>query len=383
MELHVDTRQLNLAFDLTKDLQENNFEYIYRGQFTNSINSNILSLTETKLEKGDDTMKLKKKIYFIIVECLQNITRHQDFKMDSDQQGIFVIQKTATQFVITTGNLMHTDKVENLRNNLSKITRLDKDELRNHYQQMLVNGEISDKGGAGLGLIAMARKTDNQIFYDFQKADEEYSFFYLRTLIPLDPTIILSDNDLDIAKSFDKTKEIHNVLNRENILLNFNGSFNQENLETLLPIVKEQTKGPINVEERLFKIMFEMLQNIVNYAENNKQNINNINGGPGIFLLSYRNGKFYLTAGNYLENNKIRTLQKKIDFTNSMSNHDLQDFYNKLALFFKRGEIKKPDLSIIEMRLRSENNLNYCFYTFDHSYSFFSIQTVIQNGKPH
>ena len=39
--------------------------------------------------------------------------------------------------------------------------------IRNVYRQMLSTAEISSKGGAGLGLIEMAKKTGNKLDYDF------------------------------------------------------------------------------------------------------------------------------------------------------------------------------------------------------------------------
>ena len=44
---------------------------------------------------------------------------------------------------------------------------------------MLSVSEFSDKGGAGLGLIEMAKKTGNKLDYDFVSLDNDYSYFIL------------------------------------------------------------------------------------------------------------------------------------------------------------------------------------------------------------
>jgi hypothetical protein len=44
---------------------------------------------------------------------------------------------------------------------------------------MLSNSEFSSKGGAGLGLIEMAKKTGNKLDYDFLQFDSEHSYFIL------------------------------------------------------------------------------------------------------------------------------------------------------------------------------------------------------------
>ena len=44
---------------------------------------------------------------------------------------------------------------------------------------MLSTAEFSKKGGAGLGLIEMAKKTGNKLDYDFITLDDEFSYFIL------------------------------------------------------------------------------------------------------------------------------------------------------------------------------------------------------------
>ena len=93
---------LKLAFELKKDIQKDNFEYTYRGHFSHNIITKILSLSEANLEKAEDAKKIRKRIYFIMMECLQNITKHQD-EIDTgdsnvDSNGIFVLQKTSSSY---------------------------------------------------------------------------------------------------------------------------------------------------------------------------------------------------------------------------------------------------------------------------------------------
>jgi hypothetical protein len=47
----------------------------------------------------------------------------------------------------------------------------------------LNNGELSEKGGGGLGLIDIAKKSRNKLQYSFREIDEDYSFFTLTVKI--------------------------------------------------------------------------------------------------------------------------------------------------------------------------------------------------------
>lgn len=375
----VNVNQIDLAYDLIQGISKLSYEYIYRGKFTKNITANLLALTETNLDKADDTQKLKKKIYFVMVECLQNITKHQDKIKDTvgEESAILVIQKKDKKYFITTGNVIENSHVKKLTEQLEKVNSLTADELKTYYQEMLINGEISTKGGAGLGLIAMARKTGNKLVYDFQWVNEKISYFYLRTEIPLEKQLEIPELVDEENYSFEKIKKIHEILIKEDILLNFNGTFDRDNLINLLPIIDAQMHGSIDFKKRVFKIMFEMLHNIVNYSEDYHNNKRKIGENQGIFLLSNKENNFYFTAGNYLHYSKVNVLKEKINFVNKLDGDELLDFYKKISIYFEKEEIKKPDLSIIEMKLKSENQLNFKFTDVSANYSFFTIQAVI------
>jgi len=317
-----------------------------------------------------------------MVECLQNITKHQDKikNIIGDEAGILVLQKQNERYYITTGNVIENENISNLDSLLEKVNSLEPKELKEYYQKMLVNGEISEKGGAGLGLIAMARKTGNKLLYDFHEVNDKFSYFYLRTEMPLSKEVP-DETDADAWKfSFDKIKKIHEILLKEDILLNFNGTFDQDNLINLLPIIDAQMHGTIDYKKRVFKIMFEMLHNIVEYSEDHTNGNSAATGeNPGIFLLGSSDNQLHFTAGNYLQLNKTDILSEKLDFVNKLDGGELQDFYNKISSYFESNEINKPDLSIIEMKLRSGNRLNYDFNKISDKYSFFTLQATIED----
>ena len=56
-------------------------------------------------------------------------------------------------------------------------------ELKELRKETMIKGTISKEGGAGLGLIDMAKRTGNQLLYNIEKINEEHSFFILTTTI--------------------------------------------------------------------------------------------------------------------------------------------------------------------------------------------------------
>ncbi len=375
MELKPNTVQMKLAYEMFQGIQEDNFEYIYRGFFTQSITENILSLAEINLNDEDDAVKIKKRIYFIMVECLQNITRHQDPALrNSGESGIFVIQKKKHRYLITTGNLISVNKIPTLKQQLNMINSLDKDELKDYYKEMLLNGSLSDKGGAGLGLIEMARKSGNKLSFDFKTFDDVFSYFYLTTEIPVAQNFVPEEN---LNYSIRNIIEYHETLNKEDILLNFKGAFNQDNLLGLLNIIEQHMKESV-FSIKAFNIMVEMLQNIVKHADNIN---NNLNGRFGIFLLSENENQYLLTAGNYIHNSKIPALRNKLIFVNSLSHEELDSFYDDTLLNLEIDDNLRSGLGIIDMRLKSEEKYNFDFKPVNENYSFYTLQTGVKKNR--
>ena len=109
----------NLAFNLFESIQDSTMEYTYRGSFTTKITDTILSLTESNLQNDQVEKKIRKRVFFIIVEGLQNVTRHQSSD-DSDElagyPGLFVVQYKPDGYYITTGNLIKTSHKDTIKN---------------------------------------------------------------------------------------------------------------------------------------------------------------------------------------------------------------------------------------------------------------------------
>ena len=367
---------LSFAFSLFNDMQKGNLNYIYRGFFTQNITDNILALTENSLNDSGESSKIKKRVYTILVEGLQNITRHQDETdmSTSEKSGIFVIQKKENKYFITTGNIIEDSKIEHLKQLLDKINSLEEEELKLYYKEVLEMGELSDKGGAGLGLIEMARKSNNKLIYDFVKLYAELSYFYLHSGISYhDDTF--SQIEQELIDSLKNVIQLHTVLNKENIQLVFNGFFSQETLVSLLSIIEGQMNTSYALRKQLFCIVVELLQNIVKHGEYNGQQ--NEKGSPGMFFISEDKENHLLTTGNYLRTSQVKELADKINFVNSLPEKELEDYYNKNLLSFENENCKKSGLGIIDLRIKSKNELVFAFNEVDDTYSFFTLQVTV------
>ncbi len=369
------------AFNLFSRVQQQDFEYVYRGYFTHNITKKILTLADINIQKVVPFSTIQKRIYYIMVEGIQNITRHQDEIDDGNDEypGIFAIQKQKERYYVTTGNLVLNKRIPSLKDKIKKINSLDKDELKKFHKEILRSGAISDKGGAGLGLIEMARKSGNKLIASFELINEDYSYFYLQTQIPTTKKEAVEDEveELKLRKSLISLKKLHLSLMIENILIYFNGFFNQENLLSLLSIIKGRLNLSITTI-RLSNVMVEMIQNIIKHGSKEESD----SGVPGIFFVQQRdNGDFVLTSGNYINEKDAKELEEKIVYVNSLSKEELEDYYDKILLDLDSITSKKSGLGLPDLRIKSGRKLIYNFHKLEEDVYFYILQTTVTNKK--
>jgi len=373
----INQTQINLAYKMTKSIDEDFIEYVYRGDFSENITLNILNLTEAKFVNDIDAHKKQKRISYLLIESLQNVIRHGDTPSDNsiDSESLLVIQKTKNSIFISTGNIIENKNIKKLKAYLDKLRNFNKKDLTKEYNKILLNGVISDKGGGGLGLLTMVRRTDGKFKFDFKKINDKYSYYYYQIQIMLSNDF--EDNGLNLT-SLSRISKFHDILNKENILLNFNGSFAFKNLENILPFIESHSIGGAEIKKRVFDLTVKTLKNIIAYADNFQEDEKtSYKNGKGVFLLSKKEGKLFLTAGNLIRNEKTVLLENKINIINDTDEDSLLKIKDYLEHFYSFKDTKQPDLSLINMKLKNNSNINYVFKRINSKVSYFILQLVI------
>ncbi len=172
-----------------KQMEKDSVILAYRGTITAELITNILDTIETKLRSIAESTKTRKKIYNVLVETLQNLYHHLDEppseeKNEFDEKyAIFVFSKTKNGYTISTGNFIKKDKVKFLRDRMEQINYLSREELKTLYRLILDKQGLTEKGGGGLGMIDIAKKTGNKLEYKFYDYNQDYSIFALDNLI--------------------------------------------------------------------------------------------------------------------------------------------------------------------------------------------------------
>jgi len=144
----------------------------------------LLNRMAAMLDKRGLNITVRKKVYAAMVESLENIYKHQDH-IDEDKIylpkfSLDIDTKSLSMFV---SNSILNHKVSLLKSKLDKVNSLDKDGLKDLYKNTILSGNVSPKGGAGLGIINIAKVSENKINYTFTTINDKYSYFTLNILI--------------------------------------------------------------------------------------------------------------------------------------------------------------------------------------------------------
>lgn len=223
--------------ELRKTMAEHKLIFMYEGEFTQDIILSLLRVAEKKMNALGENLKVTRKVFNVMTECLQNIVKYSDHIPNDNGQAVgasdddtkateaseptsvnpetqpanaaganideetpdeapattvyeplFIIgRRPENQYAIATGNIIHNEKIEAMQERLDLINGLDKFGLLKYYQKTVKANMKRDKeketdldrNSAGLGFIDMARKSGHKFGYDFKSVNDDFSYFYL------------------------------------------------------------------------------------------------------------------------------------------------------------------------------------------------------------
>lgn len=188
--IYFDNMNKQVSFDLYRlytTMTQQNIVTAFLGDFDHTTTTTLLQNFKAKMVFLETTAGINKRIYKIMVECLENISRYKvskliDTKVPSDS-AIFLLAKQQNIFYISTGNYIKAAQVDVLQTKIDTINSFSKIELKKHYKQRLSESKPGGNNGAGVGLIDIVIKTGAPLRYRFLKISEHYSFFILEVAI--------------------------------------------------------------------------------------------------------------------------------------------------------------------------------------------------------
>ncbi|MDR3671833.1 MAG: SiaB family protein kinase [Holophaga sp.] len=161
----------------------------FNGPFSHSIIEELGKAVRKYLEAEEMQKSDLMDVFSVYIEATQNVSNYANREERQEQErtrlnaGIIVIGREGDRYAVLSGNLVHPEDGEALRQRLDRLAALDKAGLKALYKEQMRNKLGPGSSGAGLGLIDMARKAKAPLEYALVPEQEGLTFFSLKVLV--------------------------------------------------------------------------------------------------------------------------------------------------------------------------------------------------------
>lgn len=375
---------MELINKLRQKLSDEHLMFAYRGEVTGDNSVSLLTLLEREMEFSDFSLLGRKRLFMFVLENLQNITRH-GITRSEDVASLVVYNKTADGYTVSTGNALKKSEVKDLRKNLEKINSLDPDTIREVYRTMLQDTQIGKKGGAGLGLMEMARKTGNKLDYDFLPIDDRYSYFILSKTVDAGGKNISESKSSPEAFDTKKVAQLERMMKSNKIFFIWAGPMTHAISKELLNFSEtsmREAEMEQNLHKRVFAALIELLQNVAQHSpgfEAEKQY------GIPLAMIRKTQASFIITSGNLIRLSDIDHLTQKLDMVNRYDEAGLKKLLKVALMGQDMSKVSTGYMGLLEMARRSGNRLTYKFDEINDQYAYYTVtvRVSVKGYKAH
>ena len=177
------------------------------------------------------------------------------------------------------------------------------------------HGVLYAKGGAGLGIVEMARKSQLPLQKSFVKLNDEFSqfFFGIEILVNGDN----SEAKLDLSKII----ELHDTFIKNGQLLQYRGDFNEDTNPMIIEMLHNNFIDENNIDSVMVEnvtMMIETIQNISKHSDLYKGKHN------GEFSVFNSNNTFQIKCQNFVHFENYETFKTELETIKSKSAEELK-----------------------------------------------------------
>jgi Family of unknown function (DUF6272) len=350
--------------------------FVYRGVVTNENSASLLMLLEKEMENAEFGFVGRKRLFMFVLESLQNVSRHSDHN-EYAEMSLVVYSKTNNGYTVTTGNVIDTERIEDLREKLDEINSLEAGEIRSVYRNMLSHAEFSNKGGAGLGLIEMAKKTGNKLDYDFIELDDKFSYFILSKTVD-SGGVGMHSGGAEGPFRGKAVAQMERLMAENNVYLIWSGHLSSDVEKEVLSFTETKlTEEDIDsrLRRKVFSILIESLENVGKYSPGLEHEEK---FGMPVAMIRLTGHIYLVTTGNLIENEKVAALKEKLDIINNCDRESLKELFKNALIGQDINSESTGNMGLIEMARKSGNKLVYQFDKVNAQYSYYMLTIKVE-----
>jgi len=345
----------------------------YLGSFEDNVTDKLIGISEYYLENSSELSKLKNKVSFLIAECFQNIVRHKEplkniHKTSSNHSDFFQLNVLDDRTVLTSCNLISENIIADLERKLLQVNSLDAEGLKKLYNDVMQNDGFSEKGGAGLGLIEMARKSGLPLKYLFKPAEEGFQRFFLSLEI-----INKKDNALEKVKMED-IETMYSTLSLDRVLMLYKGDLSKDIIIPLVEMVQTNFADSENISAKEKRSVITLIEALQNASKHGKRT----NGlTEGIFSLIKSDDTYTIQVGNIIDQKNQPSFENTLYELKKMNADEIKTLYKKKLLDPAITNEGNCGLGLLEIARNSAGDFDYSFSPTTENDFFYSLKINI------
>lgn len=141
----------------------------------------LLAAAEDHMKAADEPTGVRKRLLYVLVEAMDNLGRHGLELMGDATFALLVRDQDG--YRLATGNVVPCATGLVLSERVAVLNMMGREDLKAHYLKMLAGTGRSGKGGAGLGLLTLARKSTSPIMMSCERLGPFTSYFTLEVRV--------------------------------------------------------------------------------------------------------------------------------------------------------------------------------------------------------
>jgi hypothetical protein len=152
------------------------------GEINFSVMINAIDIISEKLKNLGIKQAKITKAKLLTTELIQNVFKHgQKNKINDSYFAMYIDDES--NIILHSGNVTDMKTFNLLSKALDSYSKKSKQEIKDLYVKSLRENELKENNNAGLGLITMFLRTDNNVKYSFSPANDNDIYYRIEIKI--------------------------------------------------------------------------------------------------------------------------------------------------------------------------------------------------------
>lgn len=240
----MDLASVHTLYDV---LAADRLDLVYSGRFLDEHTPDLISIGEDTTVHGGHERSHRQRLSFVMVEAYQNIVRHRAQLEGAMGRGVgrcmFMVRARTTGDEVVAIDPIIEGETGSLHEVLDRIGGSDLKQLKELFLDRLRDGSRTMRGGAGLGLIEMARRSGNGMRHHLLPLDAAHRLFVLQVVV---------GGAIGTATPLDELMRMHALVGAMDLLLLCRCGRSSPTLEAVMHILEkdldETSVDPLHIK---------------------------------------------------------------------------------------------------------------------------------------